>query len=105
MDEIKEKDIQIKELKSTNPYNLKPGENLMTIIFQSDEKQLHYAMICKKTDKFSTIEQKLYDLFPECSEEGNYFLHNGMKISRFKSLEDNNIKNSGVINLFEMEFE
>ena len=46
---------------------------------------------------------KLYNAFPEFSENENYFIVNGTKIKRNKTLDDNKIKNNNiiVINVYE----
>jgi len=97
MEEIMEKDKELKEIKSRRPIELLPGEKLMTIIFTSEDQNIHYALICKNTDKFSYVEQKLYEKYNEYINSENYFLFKGNKISRFKSIEENGIDNSGVI--------
>ena len=102
MEDIKKKDQEINELKSS-PYYLKPGEKLMTIIFVSDEQNIHFAVICKNTDIFSDIEKLLYEEYKQFSEESYFYLHSGSKINRFKSLEENQIKNNSVIMIYKQE--
>jgi len=58
------KEKEIKELKNKielNPINL---DNLMTVIFYSTDQQIHYSLICKKTDDFMNLEKKLYEVYP-----------------------------------------
>ena len=97
MKEVKEKDKEIQELKSRFPFELKEGEKLMTVIFTSVDQKIHYSIICKNTDNFTVVENKLYDKYSEYRESINYFMFKGGKINKYKSLEDNNIKNSEVI--------
>ena len=75
----------------------------MTVIFASDDKKLHYAVICKNTDQFLKIEEKLYQSFPEYKDEGYYFTVNGSKINRDKTMDENNIKNSDIISILNIE--
>jgi len=73
------------------------GDELMTVIFISCEKKVHYSLICKKTDKFKDIEERLYKIYPDYSKTNNYFLVNGNRINKSKTLEENRIKNSNII--------
>ena len=95
--ELKEKEI--KEIKSRYPLELFKGEKLMSVIFQSHDQKFTHSFICKNTEQFSKLESLLYKEYPEYSEnEGeNYFLVNGRKIYRYKSLEENGIHNSDII--------
>ena len=69
----------------------------MPVIFQSTDSKIHYAFICKNTDKFNMIENMLYDKYPEYIENENFFTVNGIKINRFKTMEQNKIKYSDII--------
>ena len=99
MKQLREKEEEIKELKSTMQFNLKPGEKLISVIFVSVDQKIHYSLICKNTDIFSTVENLLYKEFPEYKETENYFILNGVKINKYKSLEENKIKNNSIITL------
>ena len=103
LEELKMKEKEIKELKSIIPYNLKNGENLMSVIFYSEDKKIHYSFICKNTDKFNIIEEKLYEIYPEYRETENFFMINEKKINRFKTMDENNIKFSDIIILNKRE--
>ena len=98
------KDKEIKELKNKIEYNSNNINNLMTVIFYSTDQKIHYSLICKKSDKFMNIENKLYEIYPEYKECENYFMVNGQKINRFKTLEENRIRNSQVITLTQYDF-
>ena len=93
--EIKENEI--KQIKQNIPYELKSGEKLMPIIFVSRDQKIHYAFICKNTDKFNSIENLLYEVYPEYQETENYFTVNGIKIIKSKTMEQNGIKPSSII--------
>ena len=75
----------------------------MSIIFISSTQKLHFSAICKNTDKFHKIEGLLYENFPQYLENDNFFILNGKKINRYKTLEENGIKNNDVIILNEIE--
>ena len=99
--EIKENEI--KDLKSNNSFNLEPGEELLPIIFISNDQKIHYAFICKNTDKFSVIESKLYEVYPDYLENENYFYVNGNKINRYKTIQQNKIKYSDIVMVIPFE--
>ena len=82
MEEIREKDKEIKELKSNLPFEISKGEKLMSVIFISFDQKIHYSVICKNTDKFNRLENVLYNVeeYKEYLNSENYFLLNGNKI-------------------------
>ena len=101
-----EKDKEIKEFKEKMkrfPFELNENEKLISIIFTNSSQEFHFSIICKNTDRFSTLEAKLYDKFPQYGETANYFIANGNKVISHKTLEDNNIKDSNIIILYEFE--
>ena len=63
----------------------------------------HYSLICKKRDLFVKLEERLYEDFPQFKDYESYFLVNGKRIKRFKTLEQNHIKNNDIINLFTID--
>ena len=105
MKELKEKNNELKKIKSILPFDLQPGEKIMCLIFISVDQKLHFPIICKNTDIFTRLEKIIYDEFPEFSETENYFLVHGVKIDKYKSLEYNKIKNNDIITLKPFEFE
>ena len=98
-----QKNIEIQNIKKK--YNLNENEKIMTVIFQSVDQNIHYAIICKNTDKFAYIEQDLYEKYPECKEKNYFFLLGASTINRNKTLEENGIKNSDIILVKENELE
>ena len=103
---IMEKDREIKDLKlklSRYPFELNDGEELMSLIFIYVDQKLHCSMICKNTDKFNKVESKLYDNYSEYAENENFFTFNGIKINKYKTLKENNIKNNNIIILNTIE--
>ena len=75
----------------------------MTLIIISGDQNVHYSIICKNTQKFTEIEHQLYQKYPEYLESENYFLVNGKKINKYRSLEENGIKNSDIVSLFKFD--
>ena len=97
-------EIRIKDKIISNfPVKLSEGEKLLSVIFVSVDQKIHYSTICKNTDKFSKIENLLYDAYPEYIETENHFFVNGNKVNKYKSLENNKIKNSDIIMLKKIE--
>ena len=94
---------EIKELKSKLPFNLDKNERLMTVIFTTFDNKLYYSVICKNTHIFNIIENMLYKEYPEYLESENYFTVNGKKINKYKTLEENEIKNSDIIILNKLD--
>ena len=91
------KDNQINQIKSVLPFDLKPGETLLPVIFITPDYKVHYSLICKDSEDFSNVEGRLYKIYPKYSEVENYFMCHGMKINRFKTLKENHIKYSDII--------
>mgnify|MGYP003571491037 CR=1 FL=1 len=106
LEEILNRDKQIEELKqklSRFPFELLKDEKLMSLIFTSVDQKIHWSVICKNTDKFCDVENKLYEIYSEYSESENYFTYNGNKVNRYKTIDFNKIKSGDVIvlNVFE----
>jgi len=88
------------EIKLFRKYNnFSEGEKLISIQIISAEQDIDYSLITKNTEKFSKIEDLLYEKYPKYVETENYFIVNGNKINRNKNLEANNIKNNDIITL------
>ena len=102
MNKIISKDEEIKQLKSSFPFELSKEEKLMTVIFHSIDQKILYSVICKNTDKFTTIENLLYEEYPTYRDQENIFMINGLVINKYKNLEENHISNSAVILLSQL---
>ena len=76
---------------------LEENEELISIIFSYEEKNIFYSMICKNTDTINNLEEKLYNKFPELSGNENIFLFNGKIINKFQTFDDIKIKNGDMI--------
>ena len=105
MNELIKKENEIKEIKSILPFDIKKDDKIMTIIFYCIDEQIHFSLICKNTDKFSNIEQKLFEEYPNCQQEHYYFMANGTQINRYKTLEELQLKNSSVITMHKLDIE
>ena len=80
-------------------YKLSDNEKLISIKFISVNQDIDFSIIAKNTDVFSKIEKMLYDKYPKYIESENYFLMNGNKINKHKTLEQNKIKNNDILAL------
>ena len=97
---ILDKDNKIELLKSElSKYISKLEENeksISIIIIIEDEKILN-SIICKDTDKFKDIENKIYKKNPKYSKTNNYFILKDNRIDINKTLKENNIKDNDII--------
>jgi len=66
-----------------------------------DEKHNLYSLICFKTDKFSSLEKKLFEKQPSLRNKNFYYTINNNKINILKTIEENNIINDSTINFYE----
>ena len=101
-EQILEKDKIIKEYeskKSQFPFDFESGEKILTIIFITFDESIIFPIMCKNTDMFYTIEKKFYQKYSEYKDLDNYFISNGEKINKNKSLDENNIKNNDIITI------
>ena len=77
----------------------------MTVIFNSTDQKIHYVLICKNTDIFNRLENFLYKIYKEYKDSENNFTCNGIRINKYRTLEENNIKFSDVIILNKYEID
>jgi len=87
---------QINQLKS---YILSPGEKLISIKFVSCDQNINFSSYVKVNDNFTKIENILYNNYPNYREIENYFIANGKKINKYKTIEQNGIKENDIITL------
>ena len=85
---------QINQLKS---YILSPGEKLISIKFVSCDQNINFSTYVKANDNFTKIENILYNNYPNYREIENYFIANGKKINKYKTIEQNGIKDNDII--------
>ena len=101
-----DKDNQIKELKlklSRFPFELNEGEKLITVVFKSSDLIIpHFSIICKNTDIFNVIEKKLYEEYKDYYDSENYFMAKGLRVQKYKSLDENHIYDHDVIILYKL---
>jgi FtsZ-binding cell division protein ZapB len=79
-----------------------PGERVIAVNFVSMGNQdiINYCMVCKNTDLFVKLEEKLYNDYPKFKDYETYFMVKARKILRFKSIDENKIDNNDMISIF-----
>ena len=101
-DEIKDLNNTINKLNQDNNDLIKEKENeIISVLFITQRNQdiLNYSMACRKTDLFSSLEERLYKDFPKYKNIKKYFMANNNRISESKTLEENKIKNNDIISI------
>ena len=73
---------------------------MMCVYFTSSDQNIHYPIPCINTDIFAEVEEKLYKQYPEYRGTNNYFISNGKKILKSKTIEENNIGNGLPVILY-----
>ena len=71
--------------------------NIIVIHFISGDGKINDGIKCLKTDTFAEVEEKLYQLYNEYREFNNVFLTGGKVVLRFKTIEQNNIKDGDKV--------
>ena len=64
---------------------------------------MNFPFAVKNTELFVFLELRLYNEYPQYKEKEIYFIVNGNRINRFKTIEENNIKNGNsiILNIIE----
>ena len=109
--EEKNKEINDYIFKLSNSNNneqlisFKPGDKIIAVLFMTQGNQdiYNYTMPCKTSDLFVRLEERLYHDYPKYRNFETFFMVNARRIFRFKSLEENQIKNNDIISLFTNE--
>ena len=96
---IKSKNAEINNLKNDNNEitTIKPGEKIIALFFTSTLQDIHIPIPCKTTDTFVKIEEKIYNEYPKYKDYNTYLTVNGNVIKRFKTIDENKIKDGNVI--------
>ena len=94
------------ELNIYKSYFLSPGEKLISVQFISTDQVINnFRAIAKNTDNFSKLEGILYEKYPKFKDTENYFIANGKKVNRNRTLEENQIRNNDILTLSKIDFE
>ena len=96
--------INIKQLKTADSSEILQGEKKIVVEFISVDQTINYrSVICKNTDKFSKVENVIYEEYHGLKNGNYYFIVNGDIVDKNKSLEENKIKDKDVITIIEIE--
>ena len=76
----------------------------MAIFFSLLDFKINRPIACKNSDTFVSIEEKLYNEYPELKNNENFFLVNGRKIKRFLTIDENNIKDGDSILIYNINY-
>ena len=81
------------------------SDEIISVLFvtQGNQDITNYSMACKSSDLFSSLEERLYQDYPNYRNIEKIFMVNTNRISRNKTLEENNIKNNDIINIFPID--
>ena len=97
--EIKIKDNELNKLKNELKNNNKTQNivnvdrsEMMAVYFH--HQKYNYCVACINQDLFAEVEEKFYKQFPELRNTNNVYLVDGNEVLRFKTIEENKIKNS-----------
>lgn len=76
--------------------NCKSSEIINLNILSNDDNII-FPISCNNNTIFVKLEEELYNEYPENKKFNSYFTVNGLVIKRFKSIQENNIKNHANI--------
>ena len=95
---LKQLSEQLNEGREKNRKLISEIESMFAIRFVTSDQNIDYPLVCKKTDIFKDIEEKLYLEVPELKNYENvFFTANGQVIIEENTLEENNIKKGNYI--------
>ena len=63
----------------------------------------HFSLVCKNVDLYVSLEERLYEQFQEYKKYDAYYLVNTRRIKRFLTLDQNNIQDNDIINIYFIE--
>ena len=69
----------------------------ISVIIKSSDQTIKYPLLCKKSDKFKELEQKIYEKYPNLKNEKHFYLCKGNIIDIEKAIEENKIKDNDII--------
>ena len=93
------------ELDNNNVNKKSESGKIISVLFMTQGNQdiINYSMVCRTTDLFSSLEERLYQDFPNYRNVEKIFMVNANRIFKDKTLEENNIKHNDIICLFPTE--
>ena len=101
---IKDKEIpEISKYVIDRNFNGENGDKLLAINFMPLDQSFIKPIICNNNDTLAMLEQKIYNEYPKFKEINTYLTVGGEIKKRFKTIDENGIKDSSaiVINTYE----
>ena len=78
-------------------YYKKIEEEPISVIIEPTDQSFLYPFICKKTDKFTELEKKLYKKLPDLKNKQHYYITRGNLIDINKTIKENEIEDGQLI--------
>ena len=78
-------------------HNMNDRSKMLAINFMSVSHDKIYPIFCSNNDTIVKCEEIFYNEYPEYKEYNTYLTANGNPIKRFKTLEENGIKQGCAI--------
>ena len=78
-------------------FDLKANGKTIAVFFTSTNQDIHRPISCKNIDTFVRIEEKIYNEYPKYKDYNTYLTVNGNTIKRFKTFDENKIKDGDTI--------
>ena len=99
---IKNLNYEIVKLRAKKDQIIK-REDMISIQFKSTDQKVDIAIPCLITDTFVRIEEIIYEQYPEYKDINTFFTVGGGTVKRFRSIQENNIKNYDkiLLNVYE----
>ena len=99
---LNSKNLEINNLRNNNYNNNSINStNLygktIAVFFTSTNQDIHRPISCKNIDTFVRIEEKIYNEYPKYKDYNTYLTVNGNIIKRFKTFDENKIKDGDTI--------
>ena len=78
-------------------------DDIIVITFQASDSSVNYGIKCIKDETFAEVEEKLYKRYNDLRNTNNMFTANAKPVLRFKTINENNIRDGDIIQLFKLE--
>ena len=88
---------------NNNNFTLNEKEKTMFINFMPIDQSFIKTIPCKSGDILVYLEEKIYNEYPQYKEYNTYLTVNGKNVKRFKTIEENGIRdsNSIIVNIYQ----
>ena len=100
-DEINKLKAQLKNQNGSNSNSNNTNSNSekkdFKATFKTNDGSINYTIECNENDKFTDLEDKLFEKYSNYSDRDASFSFNGKKIKERKTLKENNISSGGII--------